>query len=149
MAIKTIVVKGEGIRFEALANAGITPGHLVEIMSTGKMRVHATAGGNAEKAFAVEDDIQGNNIDHAYSADDLVQYEIFRPGDVVLAMLANGQNVAIGDKLESSGTGTLTKYAADSQDPYEDTIVGVAMEAVNMSDSSLADPSGRIKVRIV
>ncbi|OQX08805.1 MAG: hypothetical protein BWK76_23115, partial [Desulfobulbaceae bacterium A2] len=69
-----IVIKGTGIRYEALANAALTPGHLLYLLSTGKVAVHATAAGNAEKMFAVEDDLQGNDIDDAYSSGDLVQY---------------------------------------------------------------------------
>ena len=39
MAYKTIVLKGQGTASEATANAAITPGHLVELMSTGNIRV--------------------------------------------------------------------------------------------------------------
>jgi len=157
---KTIVLKGHGVRNEAVANAAITPGHLVELMSTGKLRVHASAGQNCEKAFAVEDDLQGNTIDDAYDAADIAQYNIMKPGDEVNALLANGQDVSIGDFLESAGDGTLQAHTADSESLgadssgaiasfYTNQIVGVALEAVDMSDSSGADPSARIKVRIV
>lgn len=159
MAAKTIVLKGRGIRNEAIANAAITPGHLVELMSTGKIRVHATAGGNAEKAFAVENDLVGDVISEAYDAADRVQYEVFGPGCEVNALIKDGQNIAIGDPLESAGDGTLQKHVPDTEaifadssaDPskiYTQCIIGYAMEAVNMSGSSAADPTGRCRARI-
>ena len=152
MANNTIIIKGLGVRNEAIANAAITPGHLVELMSTAKVRVHATAGGaGVERAFAVEDDLQGNDIADAYSAGDMVQYNIMLPGDEVYALLANGENASIGSKLESAGDGTLRVVDTDTS---VGTIaiqsqVAVALEAVDMSGSSGADPSGRIKVRIM
>ena len=145
-ANKTIVLIGHGIRSEAVAAAAITPGHLVELASTGKVQVHGTANGIGEKAFAVEDDLQGKTIEDAYSADDIVQYNVMKPGEVVNAILANGQNASIGDKLLSAGDGTLQAVTSDAT---EDAFVCVALEALDLSGSSGADPaSARIKVRI-
>lgn len=154
MAKKTIALKHYGavVRAEAIANAALTPGHLVELMSTGKVRKHATAGGSAvEKAFAVEDELQGKEIGDAYAINTLVQYDIFRPGDEVYARLANGENVAIGDKLESAGTGELRKVDADTSagSIAVQSVVGVALEAVDMSGSSAVDPSGLIRIRVL
>ncbi len=152
MSIKTIVVKGTGVRFEAIANAAITPGHLVELMTTGKVRKHATAAGFAEKAFAVEDDLQGNTISDDYSTSGLVQYNIMRPGDEVYAFLKNGENASIGDHLESAGNGELQEQVISSAGIVETpgSALAVAMDALDMSDSSGADPSSnRIRVRIL
>jgi len=151
MAYKRIIIKGEGVRNERVANAAITPGMLVELMSTGKVRAHANAGQPAQKSFAVEDDLQGNAISDAYAADALVQYDIMRPGDVVYAFLKNGENAVIGSLLESAGNGELQVYTADSAGivEYPNSIVGQAIEAVDMSDSSAADPAGRILVEIL
>ncbi len=152
MAIKTIVVKGTGIRAEAIANAAITPGDLVEVMTTGKLRVHAGAGLVAAAHFAVEDDMQGRAISTDYDADDLVQYETFNSGDEVLANLANGEVVAIGTKVESNGDGQLRAVDTDSSAATIEvgSIIGEAMEALDMSGSSLVDPSSnRFRVRII
>jgi hypothetical protein len=143
---------GDGVRKEAYATAvAITPGFLVELDSAGKVQAHSNAGQAAQTAFAVEDDLQGKEIGDNYAANSIVQYNIFRRGDEVLAMLNDGENVAIGDFLESSGNGKVRKYAADSAGAveYPKSIVGVAMEAVDMSDSSAADPSGRIRIEIM
>ena len=149
MAFKTITLKGRGVRNEAVANEIITPGMLVELMSTGKVRKHAAAGAYAEKAFAVEDELQGKEIGDTYAAAALVQYEIFKPGDEVFSLLANGENVAIGDKLDSNGDGQLRKHLKESGTLGEAVPVATALEAVDMSDSSAADPSGRIAIRIL
>lgn len=154
---RTIVLEGENVvTREKVANAAITPGHLIELMSTDKVRVHANAAQNAMPMFAIEDDDQGNGIDDAYSAADRVFFVYPRRGDVIYALLADGQTAAIGDFLESAGDGTLQVHVADiaesaeAQTIYTMAIVGQAIEAVDMSGSSGADPAtARIKVRIV
>jgi hypothetical protein len=151
MARNTITLKGVGVRNEAIAHSTIKPGMLVQRMTTGKVRPHAGAGQNAQTAFAVENDLAGKGIGTNYSANDLVQFNIFAPGDVVYGWLLNGQNVAAGDFLESAGNGELKKYVADSAGvvEYPNSLVAVALEAVDMSDSDAADPSGRIIVEIL
>jgi len=162
MGYNTITVKTNGYYMaeEAIANAAITPGHLLDLMSTGKVRVHPTPGGNADKIFAIEDDMQGNGIDDAYAADDRVFYRAYQRGDEVYALLANGEDVSIGDYLESAGDGTLQKYVADISGSsgtsiYPNQIVGKAKEAVHVSDSSgddssaVVSPGARILVEIV
>ena len=156
MAKNTIKVKKySDVIEEMVANAAITPGHLVEVMSTGKVRKHATAGGNVLPMFALEDELQGNDIDTDYDAADQVQVWIPGRGDIVYAFLKNGEDVAIGDFLESAGNGELQKHTAEavsggeSYNVIEEAIVGVAVEAVDMSGSSGVDPDGRIKVRII
>lgn len=151
---KTIILKGCGIRKERTADGAITPGHLVYLKSTDKVGVHAVAGGNAQKAFAVENDLVGGVIATAYADAAKVQYEVMERGAEVNAIIADGENIAIGDPLESAGDGTLQKHTspvdstADITTIYPDSIVGYALEAVDMSGSSAADPSGRCAVEI-
>lgn len=151
MASNTIVIKGPWERIEGVANAAITPGYLCELMSTGKYRKHATLGGNAEKIFAIEDDHQGKKISEAYAANDQLQMAVCAPGAEIYAWLANGENAAIGAFLESAGDGQLQVLDADASVGLVKTnsIVAVALEAVDMSGSAGVDPSGRIKVRVV
>jgi len=149
VAYKTIFVQGSGVPKEAVASGAITPGHLLERTSaaTDTVKVHATSGGDVvPKLFAVEDDLQGKEISQAYATGNTVLMRVGTPGDEVLALLANGEDVTKGDKLESNGDGTLKKYVADSGavTEYNEQIVGVALESVDMSSSSGADPSGRI-----
>ena len=124
------------------AASGITPGHLVELIAAGTVQSHGTASGFNGANFALEDELQGKTIDDAYVATDIVQVLTATPGDEVLALLADGETVAIGDSLESKGDGTLREFTSG-------TIIATALEAVDMSGSAGVDPSGRISVRIV
>ncbi len=143
--------KYEDINVELVAVAAITPGHLVEKTSAGKTQKHSTAGGNATpKMFALEDELQGKEIDDAYAADDPVQVWICQPGEVVNALLKNGETIVIGDRLESAGDGTLRKYGADSTGVYyPNVIVGIANEALDLSGSSGEESTYRLSVTIV
>jgi hypothetical protein len=147
MAKNTIKIKKySDVVEEMTANAAITPGFLVEEMSTGNVRAHATASGNAIPMFALEDELQGKTIDDAYAQNDKVQVWIAGRGDIVNAYLANGQNVTRGTFLVSNGNGYL-KAVADSSSFGDDDplkIVGVAIESVNASARA-----ARIMVRIV
>lgn len=147
------------------ANAAISPGMLVELMSTGKVRKHATSGGNALPImFAIEDALQGKAVDEDYAAGDVVRCWIPQRGDEVQALLADEQNVSIGDALMSNGQGLLTKYVAESWESadaqqantlYPACIVAIALEAKDLATIEDSESSGGgdnwhgIAVRIV
>src|SRR5688500_206823 len=123
-----IVLKGEDRYDEAPASAALSPGHLIEKISTGKVRKHATVGGAHSRMFAIEDSLIGRTIDDAYAADDIVRHVICDPGNVVYAILKAGENVVIGDKLVSGGDGTLIKQTVGTQ-----PIVAYADETLDLS----------------
>lgn len=142
---KTITIKGDGIRKEALATAvAITPGYLVERTSAGTVQAHSTAGGPAQSAVAVEDDLQGRPISTDYAASSLVQYNVFQKGEEFLARIANGASAIVdGDKLVSAGDGTLKKMAEQSSHMWnEEYVVAIAQEDCDMSGSSGEDDNG-------
>lgn len=142
---------------ELVANAAITPGHLLQVLSTGKVQKHANAGLNALPMFALEDELQGKGIDEAYAANDPVQCWIPQRGDVVYALLKDGENIVIGDFLESAGDGTLQKHIVDVDSSknitpeYTNMIVGQAIEAIDLSGSSGTHPTSgyRIAIRVI
>jgi hypothetical protein len=139
---------------EYKANAAITPGHLIEVIATDKVQVHATAGGNVLPMFAIEDELQGHGVDDAYEVDAQVQVWVPTRGDMVNAILADEENVVIGDFLVSAGDGTLKKFAGASSAAVVDVasaaIVGVAVSALNLSSSSAAAiENTRVQVRII
>lgn len=151
---------------ERTAAATITPGMLVELTTAGKVQAHSSAGQNAVPMFALEDALQGNEISDNYSSDDPVQCWVPQRGEEVYAILADGNNVSIGDFLESDGNGFLQKYTADTENwsgaesgsitIYSNQIVAQALEAVDTSGSSGEETSQtaigfaqRIRVRIV
>lgn len=147
----TVLLKDySGIREEFVAAAAFSPGHLLEVTSAGKAQKHSNASGNVgPKIVALEDGMQGNTVDDAYSAGAVAQAAVLRPGDRVQLLVKDGENIAIGDRVESAGDGTIQKYVADSTGVYyPDGLVGVAMAAVDMSGSSGEDPSGYIDVMI-
>jgi len=169
MAYNTIkLTKYLDIVAEYDAASTITPGMLIELGSGGTVAAHATAGGNVLPMFALEDELQGHDIEDQFAAGDEVQCWVPVRGDIVYAILADGQDVSIGDSLESAGNGYLQKHTADLESwesgskqeagsitVYGNQIVGIALEAKDLSGSSgEEDSSGvlgynkRIKVRI-
>lgn len=163
---KVIHVKArqEVMNEERAAAATITPGMLIERTSSDTVQAHSTAGGNQDRTFALEDTGQGNGIDDDYSSGDRVQFCYMSPGDIVNAILKDGEDIAIGDRLESAGDGTLQEHTADSValssaeagslSVLPNQIVGVAEEALDLSGSSGEESSGlatnpRLLVRIV
>lgn len=151
MAERTIVLKGTPERYEGKSDSTIYPGYLIRQTSTG-LAVHATAGQKCAAMFAIEDSLQGNDIDDAYTSGNQLQYVHARPGDEILAVLKNGQNVAKGALLESGGDGTLQAYAADSAGAAEpDVPIAFAREALNLSTSAIGDvlSERRIVVQIL
>ncbi len=144
----TVVLKCNGVRKEGAASAAIPVGSLIEFGGANDLRVHATAAGNARKAFAIENDLVGDGIDVAYATGDRVQYEVFHAGSEVLALVAAGATaVTKGAALESAGDGTLriqTAAAATSQ-AQRDSVVGYALEAV---DNSGGGSAARIRIEI-
>ena len=166
MSYNTIKIKKYlDIIVEKEANAAITPGMLIELMTTDNVRAHATAEGNVIPMFALEDELQGNGIDDAYAAEDRVQCWIPQRGEEVYAIVADGYDIDIGDWLASNGDGYLREHAAETESwgvseagevtvtPLQ--IVAQALEAVDTSGSSGEESSGslgyakRIRVRIV
>lgn len=138
---------GNGRHEEAVAAGAITPGMLIANQSTtdsggrAKVAVHATAGGSSERAFALEDALQGRTISDAYASGELVGYVLAEPGDVVYAWLAAGENVTPADFLSSNGDGRLQKATSD------DVKIAVPLEALDLSDSDAVHT--RIRVRLL
>lgn len=166
MSYNTIKIKKySDVVEEYPADATIYPGSLIEINTEAEVKVHATAGGNVLPMFALEDELQGRGIDTPYAAGDKVQCWIPNRGDVVLAILADGQSCVEGDFLESNGTGYLQVHTPEEVSAsyintefsiYHNQIVGIALEEMDaLSDSSGQDVGGglgvnkRIRVRII
>ena len=161
MAYNTIKVKKySDVIEEMVASAAITPGMLLIIENTGKVKAHDQADKDVFPIFALEDELQGKGIDDAYAANAPVQCWIPYRGDIVNAILADGEKVDIGDPLTSDGYGRLKKHVTDTGSSaapwtvYPEQIVGYAAEALDLSGSSGTEVSGplgyhkRLLVRI-
>jgi hypothetical protein len=161
MAYNTVKVKKySDVIEEFVASAAITPGMLLIIESAGTVKAHNVADKDVFPIFALEDELQGKGIDEAYAIADPVQCWIPYRGDMVNAILADGQKVVVGDPLTSDGYGRLKKHVTDTGSSaapwtvYPEQIVGYAAEALDLSGSSGAEVSGplgyhkRLLVRI-
>lgn len=148
---------------EYVAASAITPGELIEVTSANTVQAHSSAGQNILQMVALEDELQGKSITDDYAAADPVQCWVTQRGEIAYLILNDGENVVIGDFLESAGNGNVQKHVPDFETGdssgvanvtvYSNQIVGVAVEAVNLSASSGAESSAlqgsqRIKVRI-
>lgn len=97
------------------ASEAITPGHLVDSFNNAgvmRWRKHATAGGACAKAVATEQSMLNRGVDDAYAANDLVEVSILSPGATAWMLIASGQTIVHGNKMESAGDGTLRIFAS-------------------------------------
>lgn len=144
-----VLLRGEPFAFEREAAGVITPGNLIALGSGNTVTREGTGGGWCGW-IAVENALAGDDLDHNYASGEVVQIHHCRPGDVVYALLADGQNAAIGDRLQPAASGELSEISGDSAAILEGQFVAIALEALDLSDSSGADPaSRRIQVLIV
>jgi hypothetical protein len=149
MATKTIWIKGDGMIKEYAAGAGITPGHLLNLTSSGTVVVHPNAAKNAIPMFALEKDFVGKDISTAYVATEQVQCLLPQRGAEIYALVpAAAAAIVIGDYLESVGDGTLKKVATDTatDDTQRISVIARALEAV---DNSGGGSPARIRVEVV
>lgn len=117
----------------------LTPGHLIErFNSSGTMlyKKHATAGA-AGSTYATEQSMINKGVDDAYASGDLVEATIGSKGTNIWALIASGQTIVNGDKLESAGNGTLRIISS-----------GVEIARALESKTAVVTPT-RIRVEVV
>lgn len=145
----TVIIRGDVVRREYKGNGAITPGQILEFDSSGDVLRHNSAGGNVTPLVALENDLQGDDLNDNYADNVQVQCAWLPTGTEFNGLLKEGQSAAIGDFLESDGAGDLQVHAADTATAQvlPNTIIAVALEAVDLSDSSGADPVTR-RIRV-
>lgn len=137
-----IELKGSARYEEGFAVAALTPGHVIEVISTGKVQKQSVRGVDNAFLIAIEMPLnQGKTIDDAYAANDVVAYLNAQPGDEVYAFISAGENVVKGDRLVFTGDGTLEKISSTYK------AKAVAMENLNLSASAAVDT--RLPVRVL
>lgn len=128
-----ISVKGDDfIQKEALSNEAITPGHLLELLSTGKVqKLTSDIANNTENIsvlVALEDDLIGKDLTEDYATGVVVQYAAAKSGQEFLLRVPTGAAaIVIGDRLQSNGAsavGTVVLAAAT------DAAIAIAKEAL-------------------
>ena len=130
----SINISGDGIvRREALADAAITPGELLEINADEEAAPHSGSAGVLPGVLvALEDPTAAAGtteaIDVDYDAGDTVYYAVGRPGEVYYMFLAASQTVVRGvTQLQSDGAGAVTPVTVDAT-TLEKSVVGIADE---------------------
>lgn len=128
MAVKTIILKGSGIRKEAPAAEAIKPGQLVERTSAGKVQMRDTTAATTV-LVAIENEVVGKDIDTAYATDDTVLFGAYGTGVEINAWIADGQTIAVGDILQATTGGELIAVGAGAP-------VAVALAAASPSGAA-------------
>jgi hypothetical protein len=149
MASNRIYLSGPYIHEEAIAaSAGIYPGMLLKLNSSGEVALHTTSGGvmGDEVLIAEEDALQGKNKDTVYADDAIVSYIVCQPGTVVNMLIADAEDIAIGDKIVSNGDGLLAEAGGLASAEAYGKIVGVAIEANDLSGSAVANGHSAVRV---
>ena len=141
---ETILLKGDPIFGEAEANSSLTPGVMVEPQSNGRVGVHTRDGGQNSKMFVKENDIGGDDIDHAYASGEITEFFTAYPGCEVYAVLSVSQTVSVGTYLVGNNYGRLQVFSSDNAGE----VVGIALEA-KTTGSGATIAQSRIKIRIV
>jgi hypothetical protein len=111
-----IFLGGEKVVVNDLAaSETLTPGQLLERFNNAgiiRWRKHATAGGGGPQAVALDQSELNKSVDDTYAANDLVEVGVLSPGGTAWMLIASGQNITAGQKLESAGDGTLRAFAS-------------------------------------
>ena len=131
---------------EKEASAALSPGHLIETLSTSKVQKHSTEGGLAERHFATEDALQGRTKDDAYATDDKVMSTFALPGDVINALIGPGPAIVVGTVLISGGDGTLIAEAEALTATTVADRVAIAIEAIDLSATAAVATHAAVRV---
>lgn len=104
---------------DLVASAAITPGMLVEKFSDAgvlKVRANSSATEIPEMSVLLNNPERNQGIDDAVAALDLVDVWMLQVGDVFYGIVPSGQNIAVGDLLQSNGDGKLKEATASTSD---------------------------------
>jgi len=144
----TIQLKGGFRAEEAVASGTVTPGMLLEQTSAAAatVKAHATEGGFAERAFAVEDALQGKTVSDNYATTAHVFFHLVEPGAVVNALIAAGEDISIGDKLISDAAGALIAEGSKASSTDVKQIIAVAVEAIDLSATGAVATLAAVRV---
>lgn len=157
-----IFLAGHYRAVEAPAAGTIFPGMLIEQAATG-VQAHSTAGGVAEKMFALEDALQGGTVQGYWGLNqvgtstatgytvagllgqgpDQVQIAICQSGAIVNAILLAGFNYTVGTKLISDGAGHLKPTTGT---PAQTIGVIVQNNAIDLSASSAVNTLNPVRL---
>lgn len=134
MAYKTIRITTQQPEKYYIGSGTLYCGMAVELTSTADtVQAHSTDRGRVNGNLIVtENTLEGEGITDTYATGEQVRVTSFLTGDEAYLYIASGQNIAIGDKLVSNGSGYFEKESSDSSSgDIEITTFATALEAVN------------------
>lgn len=97
------------------ASVPITPGMQIETFNDSgvlKWRPQDAAADVQSRFFALEEMEWGKGVDDDYGVGDLVKAGHVHPGGTVWGLVPSGQDITIGDYLQSNGDGTFKEATA-------------------------------------
>lgn len=95
------------------ASEVITPGMCVELFnSSGTIRFRKATAALAGAIVATNQSMLNKGVDDTYAIGDLMEASVAISGSTWWALIASGQNIAAGNRLEHAGDGTLRILAA-------------------------------------
>jgi hypothetical protein len=103
-----IHASGDFVHEEAPAGAaGIKPGMLIKLNSSGEAIVNPTSEGalGDELLVVTEDALQGGSVTGTYTSGDVLSYMIPSKGTKFRGLVLSGEDIAIGDRMANSATG--------------------------------------------
>lgn len=116
-------------RLEGIASGALVPGMLAKMDANGAYLAHATIYGKGELLVVGVDSFQGKDLSEtSYAISSRVFMHVPDRGEKFLALIKDGQNIAIGDHLVSNGDGTFRKVNAAT-----DHVFAVADDALNLT----------------
>lgn len=145
--LQSIVVRNNGnsyFREEREAAAAITPGTVLLLNSSDQYVVNTITALGVPRRFAVEDDLQGNEISDVYASGSRVQANVFQAGCEVLGIAVDGTPaIVIGDPIATGAAGELVKAATFA------TAIAIAKEAIDVSGGSVALVDRRFVIEVI
>jgi hypothetical protein len=140
---RTIIVKGDGLHGEAVANSPITPGMLLNARSDGKVEANASATLVSAPMVAKENENFGKGIDDAYASGDNVEYVILDAGSEFQGLVAAAAAaIGLNDRLQPAAGGFLAKATAGTE-------VNAIYRALEAVDNHLGASPARLLVQVL
>ena len=132
----------------AAGEAGIYPGMLLKLNSSGQVILHTTEGGalGDETLIAEEDALQGRTVSQVYTAGDTVSYLVPGIGAEINMLIEDAQDIAIADKIMSAGNGKLKETTDLESGETLAKVIGIAIEANDLTGSNTSDTLSAIRI---
>lgn len=142
----TVLLGGAPIEVgDVPVSEAVTPGQLVELFDSGsgvgKYKKHSLTSKEGN-SYALDQPELNKDCDTAYAVGDLARVAVCPAGTKIWAFIASGQNIAVGNALESAGNGTLKVYSSGIK-------IAVALESVDNSGANGVNGDARIRVEVL